>query len=95
MNVCFLSVMILTISYIINNYSYQELSIHCTLSIQSSLLLTTLLDTFIFPILQRGNWDSENSKCIVLATMKEKKKCVALQISTCSDSKHEICLEIS
>lgn len=27
-------------------------------------LTTTLLDTFIFPILQRGNWGSEKFKCI-------------------------------
>lgn len=66
----FLFVIIFTTSYItINNNSYQVLSIHSTLSIQSYLLLTaTLQDTFIFPILQRGNGDSENSKCIILST---------------------------
>lgn len=68
----FLSVIILTTCYI--NNSYQALSFHCTLSIWSWLLFTTtLLDRFSFPILQKGNWGSENFKCIVLATHKQTK----------------------
>lgn len=94
----FLSVMILTTSYITTNNNYQVLSIHSTLSIWSYLLLTTTLQIHLFFLLCREKIEARKILNVLYQQLMREKTCIiSLQITspvTSPDSEHEICLEI-